>query len=438
MFDVMNGIYRRFVIKNVRALNPATGLDDWRDVLIEDGVVELFEPGREDAALAGRHTCHINGDGLWLWPGLVDVHVHFREPGYEEKETICSGGRAALRGGYTAVVCEPNTNPPLDTAERILMLSEGPAKETPIKIYFKAAMTEGRMGRRPVDVRSLAKLPEVVGLSDDGDPVVRKEIMEDVCGLAAEAGLPVVPHCEDSPNAISEYEKGVNPGFTPGPPFHNEANYVKRDLEVARYKGCRIHVSHLSLAESLGIVQAFRREEGGEMVTFEVTPHHLVSFTEQQRSQIRVNPPLRDPGDREALVAALQDKEVPVVASDHAPHTPAQKAGGAMGVIGLETTLGVVLTELVHSNVMRPLDAASVLSTRPAEIFGIEAGSLSSGGRADCVLIDPDEEWVVRGKEFASMSQNTPYEGWKLRGRAVATFVDGAMEYMAESVKNRI
>ena len=430
-----------WLIRRAHLMDPATGVDGRRDVLVEGGrVAQVAEEIRREA-LPGQQGGVIEADGLWLWPGLVDVHVHFREPGLTHKETIASGGAAAVRGGYTSVVCEPNTEPPVDSPELARALAEKARKESPARVYFKAAMTEGREGKRLAAVEQLAKEPSVVALSDDGDPIATLELMEQVCAAAARLGLLLSPHCEDSPRALAHYAAGASPGFEPGEAYANEGRYIERDMTLAQRFGCRIHFSHVSLARSVELIERFRRDcVAPEKTTFEVSPHHLLlSASDFQPGRVpRVNPPLRSPSDREAIQRALLDGVADAIASDHAPHTRGDKERGAYGLIGLETTLGLVLTHFVHIGRLAPIEAARHMSTRPAQIFGLPAGSLAAGQAADVVLIDPHEPWQVCAEDFASLARNTPYEGWTLRGRAVAVLVGGRMVYQRDSFRHKV
>jgi len=431
------------LIRRARLTDPSTGLDEVRDVLVVAGQVrrvsESIAP--EEATAAGAEApLLVDAEGLWLWPGLVDVHVHFREPGFTHKETIASGGAAALRGGYTSVVCEPNTDPPLDSPSVIRELARKARRDSPVRVYLKAAMTQGRAGRRLADLAALAREPSVVALSDDGDPITSVELMRELCASAARLDLLLSSHCEDSPRAIEDYAAGARPGFNPGDPFANEALYIERDLELAGRSGCRIHFSHVSLARSVEAMAAFRsRAPEGARVSFEVTPHHLLLSAGDFEPQHvpAVNPPLRSPADRASVQAAVTGGAADAVSSDHAPHQAEEKARGACGLIGLETTLGLMLTHFVHAGRLSPLQAARLMSTRPAEIFGLSAGSLRPGAAADMVLIDPQDEWTVRAEDFASLSRNSPYEGWPLRGRAVGVVVGGRLAYHRDSLRAR-
>jgi dihydroorotase len=409
-------------------VDPAVGLDGPRDLLTARGTVQLvaeeISPGEaRRQASRGRLTV-VQAEGLWLWPGLVDMHVHLRDPGFTHKETLASGGAAAASGGFTSIVCEPNTDPPIDCLEMAREVARRADAEAPVNVYLKAAMTVGRRGREPTDVAALAAEPSVVALSDDGDPIVDPAVMAQVCRLAAGEDILMCPHCEDSPHALEQLRAGADPGFKPGRPFTNEAHWVERDIGLAARAGCRIHLSHVSLAESVAVIAAARSEQ---RVTWEVTPHHLLLTSEEfpDGPVPAVNPPLRTTADRDCLRGALAAGRVDAIADDHAPHTAQDKEAGACGLIGMETTLGLVLTHFVASGVLSASDAVRLMSWSPACIMGLPGGTLVPGSPADLVVIDPDLAWTVEPGEFCSKSRNTPFAGWPLRGRAVATYVAG-------------
>ena len=426
-----------FVLKDTELFDPSTGVQRRCDVVVRNGRITLR--GKNLDGPPGVRT--IDCSGLWLWPGLVDPHVHFRDPGFTWKEDLRTGSSAAAAGGYTAVVCEPNTDPPLDQHDVIRKLADRAAEEACVRIYLKAAMTEGRSGRRLTDFASLSEIESVVALSDDGDPVVDPEVMENVCRRAAALDLLLSPHCEDSPQALDTYDGGSEPGFSPGAAYTNESAYIARDLKLASRHGCRIHFSHVSLRRSVEHIRSHRRSAGepASRVTFEAAPHHLLLCADDyaEGSIPKVCPPLRSASDRDALVEAVSEGEVDAIASDHAPHSREDKEAGASGLIGLETTLGLVLTHLVSTNVVEPIRAAELLSTAPARIFGLPAGSLEPGAAADMVLIDPEREWTVDAEVMHSKSANCPYDGWRLRGRAAATFVGGKRVYEDEGFADR-
>ncbi len=275
------------------------------------------------------------------------------------------------------------------------------------------------------DLEAMSRVDGAVALSDDGDPLVDVRMMDRVCERAAALDLLLSPHCEDSPASLELYREGCDPGFETGVPYSNEPRYVRRDLRLASRHGCRIHFSHVSQAKSVAHIREVVDLRG--IVTFEVTPHHLMLTRGDYPpgEAPNVNPPLGDGDDREALRRAAADGLADAIASDHAPHRPEEKEAGASGLIGLETTLGVVLTGLVHEGIIGAFRAAELLSTGPARIFDLPGGSLKPGSPADMVLIDPEERWTVDADRFRSKSRNTPFEGWELQGRAVATFLEG-------------
>jgi len=410
------------LITNVRLIDPSVGIDDVRDLAAVDGKVTAVGKGLR----AERNWRVVDGSGLWLWPGLVDVHVHFRDPGFTHKEDLASGSRSAAAGGYTTVVCEPNTEPPIDSPAAVKEVARRAQAAAVIRVYFKAALTRGREGREMADLGALSGEPNVVAFSDDGDPVVSKHLMERICRAARGLDLLLSPHCEDSPRALALFKEGADAGFEPGAPYSNESAYIERDLSIAQTCGCRVHFSHVSLRRSVHLLQGFHRFSGGErQVSFEVTPHHLLLSEEDfpAGGAPLVNPPLRSRRDRKALKEALASGVVDAVASDHAPHTAAEKEQGARGLIGLETTLGLMLTHFVHAGAISASRAVSLMSTAPARIFRLPAGSLKAGAPADMVLVDPQMDWTVAPEAFFSKSRNTPYAGWRLKGKAIATLV---------------
>jgi dihydroorotase len=432
------------LIRNVRLVDPGAGVDETTDVLTAWGTVQATGAGLTPDVVSSKHAVKdlqvLDGRGLWLWPGLVDVHVHLRDPGYTQKEDIYTGGAAAAAGGYTSVVCEPNTDPPLDTVERVRELASRARDEAAVRIYVKAAMTRGRSGGEPVDVAALAAEDAVVALSDDGDPVVDPGLVLRIFGLCAEADLLASPHCEDSPRTLERIAGGVDPGFEPAEPYHNEANYIERDIRIAREAGCRVHFSHVSLRQSMrAILDARRGQAHPPMVTWEVAPHHLLLAREQfgEDEVPMVNPPIRPAAERDGLREAFCNGQVDCLASDHAPHTARDKAEGACGLIGMETTLGLILTHLVRPGHLAAADAVRLMSTQPARIYRLPGGTLAPGATADMVLIDPEQKWTVRADEFRSRSRNTPYEGWELTGRALATWVAGRRVFHRPELEER-
>ncbi len=434
---------KSLILKNGHVIDPATGLDSVTDILVKDGRITLIAPGispEEDEEV-------IDVGGKYVVPGLIDCHVHLRDFEESKKETIASGTRAAVMGGFTTVICEANTKPPLDSYERLEALREKVEREALCRVYAKAAITRGRQGEALTDFKSLKGHPLVVALSEDGNPILEEELMREACRQAALHQLPLSLHCEDSDCSLSKRPKKL--GFNPREPFHNEPCFIDRDLRLAQETGASVHISHVSLTESIQIIKAavngMRRVECGVLgteskfripdsesrnrkITCEVTPHHL--FLDEGSKgpdglPLTVNPPLRKKGDCTALQEAIRDGIISLIASDHAPHREEDKKAGAQGLIGLETTLGVILARLVHTGIISLKEAVRLMSTNPANIFGLNGGSLTVGGPADITVIDMEREWVVESKKFQSLARNCPFEGWRLRGQAVLTMVGG-------------
>lgn len=432
-----------WLFRGARVADPRTNLWGQRDVLVVGNRIRAIDSAissREATAAAGGVVRTIEAEGLWIWPGLIDLHVHFREPGYTHKETFSTGGRAAISGGYTCVVCEPNTDPPLADPSTVRKTSVKASHDTPLRVAFKAAMSEERKGEKPADIEALAKMLPVVALSDDGDPIVKATLMDRICRRSAAVGLPLCPHCEDTARSRKAYADGIDAGFPVGEWKKNEAAYIKRDAELAVQWGTPIHFSHVSLEESLEVLREIRSDNPQNPVTAEVTPHHLLldETTELEQGEDMVNPPLRAKNDRKALCDALIAGKIDAIASDHAPHQPGEKREGASGFIGVETSLSLILTHFVIPGLLSPLAAARLMSTQPADILGLPGGEVVTGGVADLVVVDPEAEWKIETDKVLSLSQNTPFREKKATGRAVGVMIDGDLVLARESLKNRM
>lgn len=387
------------LIRGGRLFDPASDLDAVGDLLIRGdriaavGAVERV--GEEEVIEAG---------GLLVLPGLMDIHVHLRQPGQEHKETIATGTRAAAAGGFTAVACEPNTAPPRDTPERVAEVLEIAEREAVVRVLPKCAITVGQQGEEVTDLSAL-RAAGAVAASDDGFSVGDAEVMREAMLAAKEANIPLTVHVE-------------------GPEM------VARDIGLAAELDWGVHFSHVSRAEEVELIAKARQK--GLRVSGEVTPHHLSLSPEDAAegdANFKMSPPLRSAKSRGTLGRALGAGVISVIASDHAPHAPAEKAEAydeaPPGVIGLETTLGVVLTELVHSGLADLGTVVRAMTAEAAAVLGMEAPALREGAGADVVLLDPDREWVVEPERFESKARNCPFAGWKLRGKAVATIVGG-------------
>ncbi len=415
------------LIRGGRVVDPLLELDGLHDILVEERHISKVAP-----AIQKEGVPVLEAQGKVVVPGLIDMHVHLRDFNEAHKETIATGTRAAALGGFTTVVCEPNTDPPMDNC-RILQRWFRMAKGNGcVNIYTKVCITKGRRGERLTRLKALARRPWVVAATDDGDPVVKDKVMERAFLKALEYELLLTPHCEESPATLQVFKRNNPLVIVPEEiaQYRREPYYVARELELAERTNWRVHICHVSMGTSLDLIRKARAR--WVPVTCEATPHHLtLSGEEMERCgpDAKVNPPLRKKEDVEALREGLKDGTVDVIASDHAPHTPEEKAKGwdqaPMGVIGLETTLGVVLTTLVHPGVITLAEAIERMSTNPAKILGLPGGSLAVGTPADITIIDMDKEWVVDPQSFASKGRNTPFKGWQLKGKAYATVVGG-------------
>ena len=415
------------LIRGGRVIDPLLDLDDSLDILIEAGRISHIAPRieKEGVPLLEAH-------GKVVVPGLVDMHCHLRDFNEAQKETIATGTRAAALGGYTTVVCEPNTDPPLDNLENLQQWIRLAQRDGYVNLHTKVCISKGRHGEKLTNLKALLRRPWVVAATDDGNPVVNDKVMARAFAKAREYELLLTPHCEESPATIQDFRRD-NP-LIPVPAditrYKREPYYVARDIELAEKNNWRVHICHVSMAASLDLIRKARAR--WIPVTCEATPHHL-TLTEKDAIKCgpdaKVNPPLRTKEDMAALRQGLRDGTIDVIASDHAPHTPEEKARGweeaPMGVVGLETTLGVVLTSLVHPGIITLTEAIERMSSNPARILGLPGGSLAVGKPADITIIDMDKKWVVDPHTFASKGRNTPFKGWKLRGKAYATIVGG-------------
>ncbi len=410
------------------------------DVMISGG--EISEVGEN---ILAPDAPTIDARGKILVPGLVDAHVHFRDPGQQHKEDLHTGSLAAAAGGFTTVISEPNTIPPIDTPARLRNLLGMAKKKSIINFYSKAAMTIGMRGSNLADI---AKLKEAgaTAISDDGNPVPGHRLMGNALVKGKECRILVNPHCEESAlyreRVLKKQERlhqrslwPLMPSSSGARPYTSEDGFIKRDIELAEKADAAIHISHVSLARSVEIIGKAKRR--GVKVTAEATPHHLL-LTERMAKEIgpnaKVNPPLRSEEDVAAVREGLANGTIDIIASDHAPHSPEEKnrdwEKAPFGVIGLETTLGLILTFLVRPGILTIGQAIEKMTILPATIFGIDrlgVGSLRPGVQADLTLIDLNKKWKVDPGRFYSKGRNCPFDGWKLQGQAVLTIVAGKM-----------
>lgn len=420
------------LIKGGRVLSPEDQLDGELDVRIEDGGIREIAPnlgGVADEALDAR--------GNVVAPGLVDIHVHFREPGGEISETLETGLAAAVAGGFTAVSTMPNTKPVIDRPELVRAQIERARSLGLARLYPVAAVSMASQGESLTDVAALVAAG-AVAFSDDGRPVKTAGLLRRALERTRDLGVPISDHCEDpslsGAGVINEGPVAVKLGVR-GIPGSSEDVCVARDLVMAEATGGRLHIMHLSTARALDMVRQAKRR--GVRVTCEVTPHHFTLTDEAvltHGTNAKVNPPLRSAADVEAIRAGIADGTVDAIATDHAPHAPELKAKplgteAPSGVIGLETALGLALTELVHTGLISLWHLVSLLSANPARIIGQPLGRLQVGGAADVTIFNPDLEWTYHVAEGRSKSRNSPFDGRTFRGAATATIVAGRIVY---------
>ena len=421
----------RMLIKNGRVIDPASNTDDIRDILVEDGVIAEVAKDIDKAA-----DTVIDAKGCMVMPGLVDLHVHFREPGFEHKETIRTGARAAARGGFTTVCPMPNTKPAIDSVEMVEYIKNKSEEVTDINILPIAAMTAGQDGEYITDYERLYE-EGAVAVSEDGKSVMNARVARQAMRLAAEVGIPVFAHCEDKDLAARGVMNAGNKARELG--FYGIMNSVEdimvaRDLLLAKNTGAKLHICHVSTEDSVRMIAAAKKE--GLDVTAEVTPHHL-TLTEddinEDDANYKVNPPLRTNKDKDMLIKGLKDGTIDIIATDHAPHHLTEKDRGFVeapfGISGLETAVAIIMTDLVKKNVITPLEMADKMSYTPAKIIGIDKGTLLVGKTADITIIDSDAEYVIDSKTFASRGKNTPFNGKKVSGEIKYTIAGGKVVY---------
>ena len=424
----------KLLIQKGRLVDPVGGIGGVMDILIEDGKLAVIGSDlREPEAQV------LDARGLTVCAGLVDMHVHLREPGFEYKEDIGTGTAAAARGGFTSVACMPNTRPVLDGPEQIDYVLRRASESCGVRVWPIGAVSKGEKGEELTDFEAL-KAAGAVALSDDGVPVQSADLMRDALIRCRRQGLTILSHCEDA-DRVRNY--AVNEGRVsralglPGRPAVAEELMVMRDAMLAEETGSAVHICHISTAGSVDIVRQFKKK--GVHITCETCPQYF-TFTEdevlEQGAMARVNPPLRTKKDVEAIIEGLKDGTIDAIATDHAPHSQEEKARplaeAPSGMVGLETALGATLTALYHTGEMDLSDILKKMTFNPACILRIPRGRLSLGGDADFTLFDLDQEWTVDPGEFASKGRNTPFAGRTLRGKVRYTIVGGKIVYADE------
>jgi len=417
------------ILRGGRVIDPGRNLDIVGDIWVHDDRVAAVGPdlSRADAEI-------IDVAGKVVVPGLIDMHVHLREPGYEYKEDIRSGTRAAARGGFTAVACMPNTNPVLDSGILIAAVRDRAAQTGIVRVYPIGAITKGSQGQELAELAGMRQAG-AVAFSDDGMPVLNAEVMRCALEYAAMFAVPVIQHCEEK-SLVGEI--GINRGYIAtvlglrGMPAAAEEVMVARDCILAGMTGGHVHIAHVSTAGAVEIVRQAKAK--GVKVTAEAAPHHFTlteAAVDGYNTNAKVNPPLRTAADVAAVRAGLRDGTIDAIATDHAPHAADEKEAefvlAPSGISGLETAVPLVITELVETGVLTLNEAIGKMTVAPARILGIPGGSLQPGAAADITVIDPAAAEVVNPADFASRGRNTPFAGRELRGMPVLTMVSGTV-----------
>ncbi len=426
------------LIKNGHVVDPATNRDGIFDILIEDGKITKVASSIEDKAKSV-----IDAKNKIVTPGLIDMHTHLREPGREDKETILTGARAAVKGGFTSIAAMPNTQPACDNQSVAKLIIEKAESAKLCNIFPIGALTKGRVG---VELSEMGELKNAgcVAFSDDGDTIQDAALMRRALEYASMQGIPVISHCEDK----NLSRDGVmHEGFIStilglrSIPAQAETIIIERDIELAKIAGTKLHIAHVSAKESVEIIKEAKKRK--IPITAEVTPHHVAlneTYLKTYDTSMKVNPPLRTVEDQEALKKALKDGTIDIIATDHAPHTENEKDvefdSAPFGMIGLETALSICIMELIDTNILTWKDLVEKLSVNPSKILNLKRGTLKEGAIADVTIIDPKKEWVYKKENIESKSSNSPFARKKLKGVATDVIVGGEIVLREEKFTN--
>jgi dihydroorotase len=418
-----------------RVIDPESRFDKIADVFIQDGLVKKISPRESKAKIKAKEV--IDAKRMIVVPGLIDMHTHLREPGREDEETIYTGSCAAVAGGFTSVCCMPNTEPPIDNQESVKFVY-AKAKQAKCRIFCVGAVTKGQKGEELTEIYDLVQAG-VVAISDDGKPVSNSQVMRSALEYCRMFDLPIISHCEDlslsSCGVMHEGFVSTSLGMN-GIPSIAEEVMVARDLKLAEFTGGRIHIAHVSTQGSVDLIREAKRRR--IKVTCEVTPHHFALTDEAVKTfdtNFKVNPPLRTKKDVEAIKKGLKDGTIDSIATDHAPHAVEEKEVefdfAPFGMIGLETALGLVVTELVNKKILTWSQVIAKLTMNPSRILNLKGGRIKRDFPADVTIIDPKTSWIVDPKKFQSKSKNSPFGGKKLWGKVCYTIVDGKIVHSA-------
>ena len=419
------------LIRNGRVIDPASGKDGIYDILVEDGMIAGV-----DASIPKGDNDIIDAAGCFVMPGLVDLHVHFREPGFEYKETIKTGSMAAAHGGVTTVFPMPNTKPVIDSVDMYDKVQTIIDRDAVVNVHQVASVTLTQQGETPVDVAALKKAG-CIAISEDGKSVMNSQVYREAMKAAAAEDVLVMAHCEDK-NLVNG--GALNEGVASRRYHVNgitnavEDVIVARDILLSKETGCRLHLCHCSTADSVKLIKAAKEE--GLKVTGEVCPHHFMLCDEdiiEDNADYKMNPPLRSRADMEAVREGLRNGTMDVISTDHAPHSAEEKAkpiGAApFGITGIETSLCLTYTGLVLTGILTPMQMVEKMSYNPAKIAGIDRGTLLPGRPADIIIVNVDDEIVIDRNDFVSKGHNTPFDGYKVKGIVEYTIVGGKIVY---------
>lgn len=410
----------KVLLKNAFTVDPQINLNSPNDLLIENGIITKVEANIKDKvdAVYDLKNCVIV-------PGFADVHVHLREPGREDEETVQTGIEAGMNGGFTALCCMPNTEPAIDCAEVVTFVKDRAANSL-VDVYPIGAVTKKREGK---ELALLGEMFEagVVGFSDDGEPVSTSKMMKYALEYSSMFDLPIIEHCEDKSltenGVMNESVNSTKFGLPPHPSLA-EVIIALRDIAILKYTGGKLHLAHISAKETVEVLRQAKKENLN--ITGEVTPHHLVltdDVVENYDTNTKVNPPLRTQADVDALIEGLKDGTIDIIASDHAPHSIEEKEWeyiyAPFGIIGLETSIGLTLTKLFHTKILSLEEIIYKMSINPRRIFKLREAKIQTGILANLTILDLNQEWVIDKNSFKSKSINTPFHGWKVKGKAI-------------------
>ena len=417
-------------------INPSDKTDETGDLFIEDGVIKEKGPSLD---LPVQPDKVIDAQGCYVMPGLIDLHVHLRDPGLTHKEYVASGSRAAARGGFTTILAMPNTKPVIDSPDRVLYVTNKAKELAPVHVLQIGAVTKQQKGEELADIEGMIQAG-IPAISEDGKSVMNVKLYKEAMEIAASHNIPVFAHCEDqnlvNGGCVNEDQHSREQGL-PGISNAVEDVIAARDIVLAKETGARLHLCHCSTEDSVEMIRLAKEE--GIPVTGEVCPHHFTLTSDDMvpgDTNFKMNPPLRTPKDRQALLNGLKNDIIDVISTDHAPHSREEKQQSMQkapfGIVGLETSVALTITELVDKGVITPMQMAEKMSYNPARIIGSDRGTLDIGKPGDVTVIDPNREYIIDSMTFLSKGKNTPFNGWKVKGLVKATICDGKVVYQSE------